>query len=48
MVKCFAEFLEIDNVLRESEHGNKASVETIDYLRKIKNKIENLLDPKTK
>ena len=46
MVKCFAKFLEIDNVLREAEHGNKASDETIDYLRKIRNKIDKLLDPK--
>lgn len=45
MVKCFAEFLEIDNVLRESEHGNKAGVETIDNLRKIRNKIDKLLKP---
>ena len=45
MVKCFAEFLEIDNVLRESEHGNKASAETIDYLRKIRDKIDNLIKP---
>ena len=48
MVKCFAKFLEIDNVLRESEHGNKASAETMDYLRKIRNKIDKLLDPETK
>ena len=39
MVKCFAKFLEIDNVLREAEHGNKASAETIDNLRKIHTKI---------
>ena len=45
MVKCFAKFLEIDNVLREAEHGNKASAETIDYLRKIRNKIDKLLKP---
>ena len=45
MVKCFAKFLEIDNVLREAEHGNNASTETIDYLRKIRNKIDKLLKP---
>ena len=39
LVKMFAQFLEIDNVLRESEHGNRASAETMENLRKIHTKI---------
>ena len=46
MVKCFVKFLEIDNVLRESEHGNKASAETMENLKKIRDKIDKLLNPK--
>lgn len=45
MVKCFVKFLEIDNVLRESEHGNKASAETMENLRKIRDKIDKLIKP---
>ena len=48
MVKCFAKFLEIDNVLRESEHGYKASAETMENLRKIRDKIDRLIKPEEK
>ena len=46
MVKCFAEFLEIDNVLREREHGNRASAETMENLLKIKKKLDKWLEPR--
>mgnify|MGYP003139255537 FL=1 len=48
IVRCFAKFLEIENVLRESEHGNKASAETMENLQKIRNKIDKLLNPEGK
>ena len=40
VVKFFAEFIELDNVLREKDKGNVASKETMDYLRKIHKKID--------
>ena len=46
VVKFFDEFLQIEDVLRESEHGNKASAETMENLRKIRDKIDKLLNPK--
>ena len=45
MVKCFAKFLEIDNVLREKEHGNKASDTTMGHLRRIKYKLDQWFEP---
>ena len=40
VVKFFAEFIELDNVLREKDKGNVASKETMDSLRKIHKKID--------
>ena len=40
VVKFFAEFIELYNVLREKDNGNVASKETMNYLRKIHKKID--------
>ena len=40
VVKFFAEFIELDNVLREKDKGNVATKETMSYLRKIHKKID--------
>ena len=40
VVKFFAEFIELDNVLREKDKGNRATEETMSYLRKIHKKID--------
>ena len=39
-MKFFAEFIELDNVLREKDKGNRATEETMSYLRKIHKKID--------
>ena len=39
-MKFFAEFIELDNVLREKDKGNVATKETMSYLRKIHKKID--------
>ena len=43
VVKFFAEFIELDNVLREKDKGNIATKETMNYLRKIHKKIDGWL-----
>ena len=43
VVKFFAEFIELENVLREKDKGNVATKETMDYLRKIHKKIDGWL-----
>ena len=40
VVKFFAEFIELDKVLRENDKGYVESKETMDYLRKIHKKID--------
>ena len=40
VVKFFAEFIELDNVLREKDKDNRATEETMSYLRKIHKKID--------
>jgi len=48
IVKLFAQFIQIDNVLREHEHGDKASAETMDNLRTIKKQLDIWLEPDKK
>ena len=45
IVKFFTEFIEIEDVLREDEHGRRASVETMENLRKIKKKLDKWFEP---
>ena len=40
VVKFFAEFIELDNVLRDKDKRNVATKETMSYLRKIHKKID--------
>jgi len=48
IVKMFAQFIYIDNVLREHEHGNRASAETMENLRKIHSKIDGWIKQEEK
>ena len=45
IVKFFTEFIEIEDVLREDEHGRRASAETMENLRKIKKKLDKWFEP---
>ena len=45
VVKFFDEFLQIEDVLREKEHGNKASDTTMGHLRRIKYKLDQWFEP---
>ena len=45
IVKFFDEFLQIEDVLREKEHGNKASDTTMGHLRRIKYKLDQWFEP---
>jgi len=45
IVKFFTEFIEIEDVLREDEHGRRASPETMENLRKIKKKLDKWFEP---
>ena len=40
VVKFFAEFIEIEDVLREKDNGNRATEETMKNLRKIHKKLD--------
>lgn len=46
VVKFFALFIELDDVLRERDKGNRASPETMNYLRSIKKKLDVWFKPK--
>ena len=48
IVKFFTEFIEIEDVLREDEHGRRASPETMENLRKIKKKLDKWFEPPKK
>ena len=39
------DFIEIEDVCREREHGNRASAETMENLRKIKKKLDKWFEP---
>ena len=39
------DFLEIEDVCRERKHGNRASAETMENLRKIKKKLDKWFEP---
>ena len=45
IVKFFSDFIEIEDVCREREHGNRASAETMENLRKIKKKLDKWFEP---
>jgi len=45
IVKFFADFIQIEDVLREKEHGNKASDVTMAHLRRIKYKLDKWFEP---
>ena len=45
IVKFFSDFLEIEDVCRERKHGNRASAETMENLRKIKKKLDKWFEP---
>ena len=45
VVKFFADFIQIDNVLREDEHGGRASDTTMGHLRRIKYKLDKWFEP---
>ena len=45
IVKFFADFIQIEDVLREKEYGNKASSDTMKHLQTIKNKLDKWLEP---
>ena len=44
IVKFFADFIQIENVLREAEHGNRASADTMNDLRIIKKQLDKWLE----
>lgn len=46
VVKFFADFLQIEDVLREGDNGNRATPETMERLRAIKIKLDKWLEPK--
>ena len=46
VVKFFAEFIEIEDVLRERDNGNRATTETMDRLKKIKTKLDKWFEEK--
>ena len=48
IVKFFSDFLEIEDVCRERKHGNRASAETMENLRKIKKKLDKWFEPPKK
>ena len=46
VVKFFADFLQIEDVLRERDNGNRATPETMERLRAIKIKLDKWFEPK--
>lgn len=46
VVKFFADFLQIEDVLREGDNGNRATPETMERLRAIKIKLDKWFEPK--
>ena len=45
VVKFFDEFLQIEDVLRERDNGNRATPETMERLRAIKIKLDKWFEP---
>ena len=46
VVKFFGDFLQIEDVLRERDNGNRATPETMERLRAIKIKLDKWFEPK--
>ena len=45
IVKFFADFIQIEDVLREDENGGRASDTTMGHLRRIKYKLDQWFEP---